>query len=391
LTATNPEDSAISLIQDDALYRVQRAIGLIPPSGLGVARRAVLYTLITWLPIAVWAWLHGHAMAGSLDEPLFRHFGVNVRCLLAIPLLIVADATAHGVSLRLIPQFVRAGIVADDEAFHAVLERARRARSRTLPWVIIAGLVIGWVVLAPSLLQQHDLLWAVDDPATHHIGFGGWWYLYVARPVYVALVLAWLWRLFLLTRFMFYMSRLPLSLVPTHPDRLGGLGFLQAVPGAFALVILALSSVLSAGWAHDVKYHEMSLEALRLPAAGFLVLLLLLFFAPLLVFLPALVQARRAGKLEYAALVALHGRAVRERWINGRPVVDAKALLEAPEIGPVADTISMYDAVARMRPVPVGRVSLMSVLVPAIIPMLVVIALRIPIKDLLLTLLKALT
>jgi hypothetical protein len=174
LTATNPEDSAISLIQDDALYRVQRAIGLIPPSGLGVARRAVLYTLITWLPIAVWAWLHGHAMAGSLDEPLFRHFGVNVRCLLAIPLLIVADATAHGVSLRLIPQFVRAGIVADDEAFHAVLERARRARSRTLPWVIIAGLVIGWVVLAPSLLQQHDLLWrSMTLPPTISASAGG--------------------------------------------------------------------------------------------------------------------------------------------------------------------------------------------------------------------------
>ena len=84
-------------------------------------------------------------------------------------------------------------------------------------------------------------------PATPSFGFGGWWYLYVARPVYVALVLAWFWRLLLTTRMMFKISRLPLSLVPTHPDRLGGLGFLASIPGAFSLVILALSSVLAAG------------------------------------------------------------------------------------------------------------------------------------------------
>ena len=56
-------------------------------------------------------------------------------------------------------------------------------------------------------------------------------------------------------------------------------------------------------------------------------------------------------------------------------------LLEAPEIGPVADTLSLYDAVKRMRPVPVGKTSFFSVLVPAIVPMIVVIAMRVPIKE----------
>jgi hypothetical protein len=39
----------------------------------------------------------------------------------------------------------------------------------------------------------------------------------------------------------------------------------------------------------------------------------------------------------------------------------------------------------------VGRTSLLAVLVPAIVPMIVVVALRIPIKDMVLSLLKALT
>ena len=391
---TEPEDEAngLSLIRDDPFFRAQRAIGLIPPEGLGIARRALFFTLISWLPVALWAAWRGHAFSGPLDEPLLHHFGVNVRCLIAVPLLIIAEGAAHSVTIRLLPHFIRAGIVTDNEAFHAVLERAKRARNRTMPWVIIGGLVFAWAIIAPATRQEHDLLWAASGVAdAPNIGFGGWWYLYVARPVYVTLVLAWLWRLFLLTRFMFYMSRLPLSLVPTHPDMHGGLGFLSAVPGAFSVVILALSSVLCAGWAHDVKYHELSLESLRLPAAAWLVLVMVLFLSPLLVFAPPLARARKLARLDYAALVARHGRAVRERWINGKPVVTEQPLLDAPEIGPVADTIAMYDAVARMRPVPVGRFSLIAVLVPAIVPMIIVIALRVPIKELLISLFKALT
>lgn len=391
MTDSGDHPPAVSLIRGDPLYRVQRAVGLIPAEGLGIGRRAVFFALVTWLPIAVWAWWRGHAVAGALDEPLLHHFGVTIRCLVAIPLLIIAEGVAHAVTMRLLPQFLRAGIVTDNEAFRAVVRRAERARDQTLPWILIAGAVIAWVVLAPATNQAHDIIWAVDEPATRSVGFGGWWYLYVARAVYVALMLAWFWRLFLLTRFMFYLSRLPLSLVPTHPDRHAGLGFLSAVPGAFALVILALSAVLSAGWAHDVKYHEMSLSSLKVPAASFLVLVLVIFLSPLFVYLPVLARTRKFARLEYAALVARHGRAVRERWINGKPVVEDEPLLEAQEIGPVADTISMYDAVERMRPVPVDKTSLIAVLVPAIIPMVLVVALRVPLKEMILSLLKALT
>jgi hypothetical protein len=45
--------------------------------------------------------------------------------------------------------------------------------------------------------------------------------------------------------------------------------------------------------------------------------------------------------------------------------------------------------VDRMRSLPVGKRALVSVLVPAAIPMLVVVSLQIPIKDLLLGLVKA--
>ncbi len=108
--ATGHDQLAASLIRGDAAFRLQRRLGLIPREGLGVGRRAVFYALVTWLPIAVWAWWRGRVLGGALDDPLMHHFGVNVRCLIAIPLLVLAEGVAHAISMRLLPHFVDAGI-----------------------------------------------------------------------------------------------------------------------------------------------------------------------------------------------------------------------------------------------------------------------------------------
>ena len=65
-------------------------------------------------------------------------------------------------------------------------------------------------------------------------------------------------------------------------------------------------------------------------------------------------------------------------------------LLDAPEIGPVADANAMYDAVKKMRVVPIGKGAVMKVLLPIASLFIVVAALQIPLKDLLLKLAKAL-
>ena len=100
-----------SLIRGDLLFRVQRALGLIPRHGLGVTRRALVFAVITWLPIAIWAMLSGGTFPGMAREPLLQHFSVHVQCLVAIPLLIVGEVVAHIIVRRLVPQFVRSGLI----------------------------------------------------------------------------------------------------------------------------------------------------------------------------------------------------------------------------------------------------------------------------------------
>jgi hypothetical protein len=80
---------------------------------------------------------------------------------------------------------------------------------------------------------------------------------------------------------------------------------------------------------------------------------------------------------------------VHRRWILHETVSDTP-LLDAPEIGPVADANAMYDAVKKMRGVPIGKGAIMKVLLPMAMPLLIVAALQIPLKDLLLKLAKAL-
>ena len=91
----------------------------------------------------------------------------------------------------------------------------------------------------------------------------------------------------------------------------------------------------------------------------------------------------------YSALVGEQGRLVHRRWILREPV-DDNPILDAPEIGPVADAAAMYDAVKRMRVVPIGKGAIVKILVPIALPMIVVAALQVPLKDLLLKLVKTL-
>jgi len=109
---------------------------------------------------------------------------------------------------------------------------------------------------------------------------------------------------------------------------------------------------------------------------------------PLLALAPALLSARARAIPAYAALVGEQGRLVHRRWILREPVGDAP-LLDAPEIGPVADAAAMYDAVKRMRVVPISKGSIIQILLPIALPLIVVALLRVPLKAVLLTLFKA--
>jgi hypothetical protein len=382
-------DAAFSPVENEAPLRWLRRLHLAPDEGLGAARRALGLALLTWLPIAAWALATGRL--GSPDdsgESLLRHYGVHVRCLLVIPLLILAEPMLHRAARAIAARLAATAATPEARtAFDAAGRAVVRLRDATLPWVLLLGAAVAWSLADDPLTHGDAMAWAFDADGT--LGFGGWWFAYVVRPVFLALLMAWLWRILLLSLWMWRVGRIDLSLVPTHPDRAGGVALVERLPGAFALVSMALSAMLASRWAHEILHHGASLAAYRHAVIVFVVLWSLLLLLPLLAFAPALGRTRKQAIRAYSALVGRQGELVHQRWIEGREVA-AEPILEAPEIGPVADAAAMYEAVVKMRRVPIGKVSAIGILLPLALPLLVVTALQVPLKDLLLKLAKAL-
>lgn len=379
-----------SLVRDDSLHDAQRAARLVPLRGFGLGRRIAILVAVTWLPLVVAALLNRRAFAGT--EPLIQHFGVHVRFLVAIPLFLLAEPLAERVGRRVIGYFLSSGLVveADRAAFVAIIQSCRRLLRSRVALLGVVGLAVVQVLLsARDLVHLHEIHgWTTADGGPQ-LGFAAWWFLLVSRPIYGVLLFNWVWRFLVIVVLLWRIARLELQLVPTHPDGCGGLGFLQNLPSVFAPVIMASSAVIAGRWGHDVLYHQVPVQSLRLPMAIFVVLVMILFLAPLFVFAPNLLALKRRSLLAYGALVGRHGRLVEHRWVRGEAVAD-DGLLEAPELGPVADTLTLYESIQKLRAAPVGRQSIVTVAGAAVIPMLPVIAIEVPIKDQLLSVIKIL-
>lgn len=382
------ETLQVSLTRDDPPFRLQRRLGLIPAEGTGVVRRAVFWSLVTWLPLMVWALLNGRVLPGTEGEALLRHFAVHARSLIGIPLLHFAEPVASRVLEWVLPHIVTSGLVPASAvpAFKDALRDTARRRESLLPWLLIMALALTSAFYSLTGPALDELAWARNPDGG--LAFGGWWLVF-GRTVFLVLLAGWLWRVALVFLLFRRLSGIGLSVVPTHADRLAGLGFLTRVPGMFAPVIFAVSAVLAANWGHQVMYHGLHVMALRASMVTLAVVVLIVFLAPNIAFAGLLTRTKRQAVLEYSTLVGRQGRLVRQRWVEGQPVEDP-GVLSAPELGPVADMNSLYEVVAGMRGVPVGLGTVASVLVPLVIPLLPVLAIEIPVKDLLKGLLKGL-
>ena len=97
---------------------------------------------------------------------------------------------------------------------------------------------------------------------------------------------------------------------------------------------------------------------------------------------------RRESRLRYGAFLGRHGELLEERWLTGRR--NDEGLLGAGEIGTSADAFALYEAVDRMRPFPLGVRTLLPLAAVALLPFLPVVAIEIPIQELLLQIVSAL-
>jgi hypothetical protein len=369
----------------DPFFRLQRAAGLAPPHDLGVRRRALFLALLCWLPIVVAAGFAGRAFGGETAEPLVLHFAIHSRCLIAIPLFIIGESGLLRLDL-LIRHFVVSGLIGESSLpkFRAALKSADRLLNAWWIFVILVAIVAVSVIYPVHQFERlHEASWAIEREADRvRLIFAGWWYLLVLRSIFSLLIGLWIWRILVFAILLHRISKLDLDLAPVHPDQVGGLGFLKLAPLVFVPFVLGISFVLASHFAHSVLYHGVSVDSLRLPITLYLVVVLGLCLSPLLVLTGKLLRLRRKALLDYGALAGRHGRLVDRRWIRGETIRD-DALLNAPELGPVADVRTMHESASNIQLVPIGKQTFLILTAAAIAPMVPVLLIEIPVTDLL--------
>src|SRR5262249_13563743 len=114
----------------------------------------------------------------------------------------------------------------------------------------------------------------------------GYWYVFVSLPVFQFVLLRWYVRLFIWFRFLWQVNRIELNLLPTHPDRCGGLSFVGKSSYAYAPILFAQGTILAGIVADRVLYRGESLQSFKLQIVGVAVFFVLFVLGPLLMFTP---------------------------------------------------------------------------------------------------------
>jgi hypothetical protein len=337
-----------------------------------VRQRIAVISLLSWLPLAVLAAVEGHLLDHTIAVPFLYDFEVHIRLLVAVPLLIVAELVVHTRLRPIARAFIDRGIIPEQSMarFDQALRSAFRLRNSVLAEVLL--LVFVYVVGVLVVWQHYTALqantwYATSTPTGLRLSLAGMWYGYVSLPIFQFLLIRWYFRLFIWTRFLWQVSRIDVRLIPTHPDRLGGLGFLAGTVYAFTVLLVAHGAMLAAQFADRILFTGATLNDFKVETAVMVLFLLCLVFGPLLVFSSQLANAKRTGLKEYGTLAERYVREFDSKWLRDGAGKD-EPLVGTADIQSLADLANSYDVIKTMRFAPVSKDAIVRLGAAVLIP-----------------------
>jgi hypothetical protein len=351
-------------------------------------RRVVLGTIILYPSLALVA-----PLAQWVDVNLA--FAIDaVSTIMALPLLIAAELVVHRRMRPVARQFLERGLIPDESRarFDAALASAQRLRNSVVAELLIVAVVylVGVVYVWPQYIALHVATWYATPTANgQDLSMAGWWFAYVSLPVFQFILLRWYFRLFIWVRFLWQVSRYRLRLIPSHPDRTGGLGFLSTTVAAFAPVLMAHGVLVAGTIANQIFFEGAKQLDFKLELAVIVAFLLLLVLGPLLLFTPQLAAARRAGLREYGTLAQRYVREFDTKWLRGGAPA-GEPLLGSADIQSLADLGNSFEIVRSTRLLPFTRDAVLQLGVITLLPVAPLVLTMIPLEELMARLLQIL-
>ena len=336
-------------------------------------RRIIASAAIAWVPLLILAVAQGLALGDRVAVPFLLDIDAHVRFLLVVPLLIAAELVVHQRIRFVAQQFLERELIAPGERrrFEAAVASTKRLRNSVvaevalLAFVYLVGVNVIW---RGYTALDTDTWYATKGADGMTLSLAGMWYAFVSVPFAQFLLLRWYYRIFIWARFLWQVSRIPLRLVPAHPDRLGGLGFLSATSSAFAPLAAAHGALVSAWIANRIFYHGAALLDFKVEIVVVAVWMLCLVFVPFLMFSGRLAHFSRQGERDYGPLAERYAHQFEAKWVGASPREAGEGLLGSNDIQSLADMANVYGVVHSMRLVPFTKQGAIQVLAATLAP-----------------------
>jgi hypothetical protein len=376
-----------SLVLGGPLYQLLRRVHLADDALMLQRRRIVLISLFAWLPLLALAALGGRLLGGEVAVPFLVDVDAHVKFLVAMPLLIAAELVVHQRMRALASTFRERNLIpeAATQRFDAAVASAYRLRNSVTAEVLLIAIVyvVGVTIVWRQYMALHAATWyATPAAGGSSLTLAGLWYGYVSLPIFQFLLCRWYFRIFIWARLLWQVSRIELRLVPTHPDRVGGLGFLAATSHAFVPLLMAHGALLAGNLANQIFHAGASLTQFRLEILLLVILMVLLVVGPVLVFAPQLAAARRTGLREYGTLAQRYVRDFEAKWVHGGGGAD-ESMLGSGDIQSLADLGNSFAVVQDMRVVAVTKQAMLQLAVATVAPIVPLVLTLMPLEELL--------
>ena len=381
------ESTDFSLVLGGPLYQLFRRAHLSGDTLDLLRRRIVVLSLLAWLPLALFAGFEGRLLPGTATVPFLLDVEVHVRYLLAVPLMVVAELVVHQRMRAVLQQFLGRKLVPEAvrTQFDAAVASVARLRNSVLAEILIIAFVYGvgmFVVWRNYVALDANTWYATTSAAGSRLSLAGMWYGYVSLPLFQFLLLRWYYRVFIWARFLWQVSRLELKLVPTHPDRVGGLGFLANTAYAFLPLALAHGAVLAGMLANRILHLGAKLPEFKAEIVLMLFFVQFLVFGPLFAFAAQLARAKRTGLGEYGSLAARYVREFDGKWLRGG-AAPGEPLVGTADLQSLADLGNSFEVVKGMRLAPVTRDAILQLAAATLLPVVPLLLTMMPWDELL--------
>ena len=380
-----PED--FSLVLGGPLFQILRRTHLSGDALQLWRQRIIVITLIAWLPLLALSIVEGEALGGRAAVSFLLDAEVHVRFLLSLPLLIVAELVVHDRMRFVLRQFLERNLIPEDALprFDKAIAAAFRLRNSVLAEMLLIAVVY---ILGVLVFWRHyvalaaDTWYAVPTSEGLRLSITGTWYAYVSLPIYQFLLVRWYYRIFIWARFLWQVSRIELNLIPTHPDRVGGLGFLANTAYAFMPLAVAHGAMTAGPLANRIFYVGATLPEFKVEITVVVLFLLFLVLGPLLLFAAQLARAKRVGNREYGSLAARYVREFDAKWLRGGATGD-EPLVGSADIQSLADLANSFEVVRTMRIAPITKDALLRLVVATVAPIVPLLLTMMPLEELL--------